>query len=106
MTVLEDIGHGAMVRGVVPGQSVQIVSAEWIGNQAVNLVYQAPDGGVSETTLYRDDEQRLAIEARGRTWSFDGDGALLRLVTEANRIALAHHFDPYLAIHTSVVDRN
>ena len=104
MTLLEDIGHGAMVRGIVPGQSVQIVSIEWIGNQAVNLVYRETDGAVSETTLYRDDEQRLGIDARGRTWSFDGDGALLRLVTEANRIALAHHFDPYLAIHTSLVD--
>ena len=104
MTVLEDIKRGAMVRGVVPGQSVQIVSAEWIGNQAVNLVYRAPDGGVKETTLYRDDEQRLSIDARGRSWAFDGDGALLRLVTEANRIALAHHFDPYLAIHSSLVD--
>jgi len=29
---------------------------------------------------------------------------MLRLVTEANRIKLAHHFDPYLAIHTSLVD--
>ena len=28
----------------------------------------------------------------------------LRLVTEANRIKLAHFFDPYLAIHTSLVD--
>ena len=104
MAVLEDVKPGAMVQGVVPGHSVQIVSADWIGNQAINLVYREPDGGVSETTLYRDDENRLGIEARGRSWSFDGDGNLLRLVTEANRIALAHHFDPYLAIHTSLVD--
>ena len=104
MTVLEDVKHGAMVRGVVPGHSVQIISADWIGNQAVNLVYRDPNGGVSEATLYRDDEHRLEIDTRGRAWSFDGDGALLRLVTEANRIELAHHFDPYLSIHTSLVD--
>ena len=104
MTVLDDVKPGAMIRGVVPGHSVRIVSVDWIGNQAINLVYREPDGGVSETTLYRDDENRLGIEARGRSWSFDGDGNLLRLVTEANRIALAHHFDPYLAIHTSLVD--
>ena len=104
MTGLEDIKHGAMVRGVAPGHSVQIISVDWIGNQAVNLVYRDPNGGVSETTLYRDDEHRLDIDARGRIWSFDGDGALLRLVTEANRIELAHHFDPYLSIHTSLVD--
>ena len=40
----------------------------------------------------------------GRPWSFDGDGALFRLVSEAQRIRLAHLFDPLLAVHTSVVD--
>ena len=104
MAALDDVKPGATVRGVVPGHSVRIVSVDWIGNQAINLVYREPDGGVSETTLYRDDENRLGIETRGRSWSFDGDGNLLRLVTEANRIALAHHFDPFLAIHTSLVD--
>ena len=104
MSVLDDVKPGATVRGVVPGHSVRIVSVDWIGSQAINLVFREPDGGVSETTLYRDDEARLEIEARGRSWSFDGDSNLLRLVTEANRIALAHHFDPYLAIHTSLVD--
>ena len=35
MTVLEDVKPGAMIRGVVPGHSGRIVSADWIGNQAV-----------------------------------------------------------------------
>ena len=104
MTVLDDIKPGAMIRGVAPGHSVGIVSVDWIGNQAINLVYREPDSVISDTTLYRDDEYRLSVEARGRSWSFGGDGNLLRLVTEANRIALAHHFDPYPAIHISLVD--
>ncbi len=104
MTALEDIHPDAAVRGIVADHPVRIVSVEWIGNQAVNLVYRQPDGDVSETTLYREDECRLGIETHGRNWSFDGDAGLLRLVTEADRIALAHHFDPYLAIHTSLVD--
>jgi hypothetical protein len=70
----------------------------------VNVVYRASSGAPSETTLYRDDEFRLKVEESGRMWSFDADGAMLRLVTEANRIKLAHYFDPYLAIHTSLVD--
>ena len=41
---------------------------------------------------------------QGRPWSFDGDGALFRLVSEAHRIRLAHLFDPVLAVHTSIVD--
>ena len=104
VTTLEDIKNGASVAGVVPNQTVEVVSVEWIGDQAINLVYRVPSGSVSETTLYRDDEHRLAVERRGTAWSFDADGSLLRLVTEANRIKLAHYFDPYLAIHTSLVD--
>jgi superfamily II DNA or RNA helicase len=104
VTRLEDIKNGASVAGVVPNQTVEAVSVEWIGDQAINLVYRIPGGSVSETTLYRDDEHRLAVEQRGRAWSFDADASLLRLVTEANRIKLAHYFDPYLAIHTSLVD--
>ena len=56
MADLEEVAPGAMIRGVIPGHAVQIVSVDWIGNQAINLVYREPDGGVSETTLYRDDE--------------------------------------------------
>ena len=41
---------------------------------------------------------------RAGRWSFDGDGALFRLVSEAHRIRLAHLFDPVLAVHTSLVD--
>ena len=40
----------------------------------------------------------------GRPWSFDGDGGLFRLVSEAHRIRLAHLFDPVLAVHTSLVE--
>ena len=41
---------------------------------------------------------------QGLPWSFDGDGQLFRLVSEALRIRLAHLFDPVLAVHTSLVD--
>lgn len=104
MISLEDIRNGAIVQGIAPNQSVQILSVDWIGDQAVNVVFRDQAGSVSEGTLYRDDEYRLELDARGRLWSFDADAGLLRLVTEANRIKLAHYFDPYLAIHTSLVD--
>lgn len=104
MTKLEDIRSGALVHGIAPGRSVQIVSVDWIGDQAINVVFRDPEGTVAESTLYRDDEHRLELAERGRAWSFDADGDQLRLVTEANRIKLAHYFDPYLAIHTSLID--
>ena len=104
MSVLEEIKPGTRVLGLAPAGSVEVVAVEWIGDQAVNVVYRPSAGPVAETTLYRDDEQRVAVESGGRQWVFDGDGALLRLVTEANRIKLAYLFDPYLAIHTSLVE--
>ena len=54
--------------------------------------------------LYRDREPTLEIAETGRPWSFDGDGKLFRLVSEAHRINLAYLFDPLLAVHTSMVD--
>lgn len=104
MTVLEDMKNGAVVQRIIPSQPVEIVSVDWIGQQAVNLVYRVPGGSVAETTLYRDDEHRLSVETRGHAWFFNADGALLRLLTEANHIKLAHFFNPYLAIYTSLVD--
>lgn len=104
MTKLEDVRNGSRLAGISPGASVDVVSVEWIGDQAINVVFRTHEGTVSETTLYRDDEHRLSVDRAGRPWSFEADAGLLRLVTEANRIKLAHYFDPYLAIHTSLVD--
>ena len=100
---LEEIENGATVEGIVPDQAVEVVSTEPIRNKALIVVYRT-SSGVSETILYREDEDRLSVEQGGRVWSFDADGCHLRLAVEAIRIKLAHFFDPYLAIHTSRVD--
>ena len=104
MQKLEDIKPGARVAGIVPAGVVELKSVEWVGSQAINVVFRDSNGTVAEATLYREDEPRLKLESTGRAWSLDADGAMLRLVTEANRIKLAHYFDPYLAIHSSLVD--
>ena len=81
-------------------RSVNVVGRVFTGE----LTYKTPSGTVANELLYRHDEARLEVVAKGRPWSFDGDGALFRLVSEAQRIRLAHLFDPLLAVHTSVVD--
>ena len=40
----------------------------------------------------------------GRAWRFAGDGASVRLVSEAQRLRLARPFDPLLAVRSSNVD--
>ena len=101
---LEDLRPRCAVRGVHPDGVVTVVSVQWFGSEALELTYKTPAGAVANELLYRHDETRLEVVARGRPWSFDGDGALFRLVSEAQRIRLAHLFDPVLAVHTSVVD--
>jgi SNF2 family DNA or RNA helicase len=101
---LEDLQPNAAVRGVLPDQLVTVVSVQWFGSQALELTYKGPSGRVANELLYRHDEPRLQVVEQGRPWSFDGDGRLFRLVSEAHRIRLAHLFDPVLAVHTSLVE--
>jgi superfamily II DNA or RNA helicase len=104
MIKLEDLQPNAAVRGIVPDGAVTVVSVQWFGTEALELTYKTAVGKVANELLYRHDEPRLAVLEKGRPWSFDGDGARFRLVSEAHRIRLAHLFDPVLAVHTSMVE--
>lgn len=104
MAKLEDLTRGAFVKGVLADAQVTVVDVQWHGSAAIELTYKDPTGRLDHELLYRHDEPRLEIAAVGCPWSFDGDGHLVRLVSEANRIRLAYLFDPHLAVHTSLVD--
>ena len=104
MAKLEDLQPNATVNGILPGCQVTVVGTQWFGSEALELTYKDAEGRVANVLLYRDDEDRLELVEQGRPWSFDGDGSLFRLVSEANRIRLAHLFDPVLAVHTSLVE--
>ena len=101
---LESLTPGSAVRGLIPDATAVVVSVQWFGSEALELTYKSADGKVANALLYRHDEPRLELVEQGRPWSFDGDGEMFRLVSEAQRIRLAHLFDPVLAVHTSVVD--
>ncbi len=101
---LEDLQPNAALRGILPDCAVTVVKVHWHGSEALELTYKDPMGKVANELLFRHDEPRLEIVEVGRPWSFDGDGGLFRLVSEAHRIRLAHLFDPVLAVHTSLVD--
>jgi len=88
----------------LPDCLVTVIDVKWYGSAAIELTYKDPTGKPNVVLLYRDREPTLEIGEAGRPWSFDGDGKLFRLVSEAHRINLAHLFDPLLAIHTSMVD--
>ena len=104
MSSLEDLRPNASVRGILPNCLVTVVNAQWFGSEALELTYKTRAGKVANELLYATTSLESRSSEQGRPWSFDGDGALFRLVSEAHRIRLAHLFDPVLAVHTSVVE--
>src|SRR6266852_5243965 len=104
MARLEQLTRGATVKGILPDALVTVVDVQWHGDVAITLTYRDVAGRLGNEILYRDREPSLEIVTVGFPWSFDGDGTLLRLVSEAYRIHLAHLFDPVLAVHTSLVE--
>ena len=104
MARLEELTVGAVVRGLSPHGAVTIEAVKWYGSDALEVTYKDSTGRLEQEMLYRDREPTLEVEAKGRSWSFDGDGELFRLVSEARRIRLAHLFDPHLAVHTSLIE--
>src|SRR6266702_4186767 len=104
MAKLEELTRGATVKGILPDALIMVVDVQWHGDMAITLTYRDAAGRLGNENLYRDREPSIEIATVGRPWSFDGDGSLLRLVSEAYRIHLAYLFDPVLAVHTSLID--
>jgi len=104
MARLEDLTPGAAVKGIIPDRQVTVVQTKWFGTNCIEITYKDTQGKLGNELLYRMSEPSLEIMTEGRPWSFDGDGALYRLVSEAHRIRLAHIFDPLMAVHTSLVE--
>ena len=104
MARLQDITAGSILRGILPGENVTVETVKWHGSDVAEVIYKAANGVPGTQLLYRDMERTLDLVEAARPWSFDADGDRLRLVAEAQRIRLAHLFDPYLAVHTSLVE--
>ncbi|MDA2938965.1 SNF2-related protein, partial [Acidobacteria bacterium AH-259-A15] len=104
MARLEELSTGTRLSGLAASGVSTIESVQWIGQQALKVIFRDGAGQLAERLLYRDDEPSLELVEIGRPWSFDGDGDLLRLVSEAYRINLAWLFDPYVAITTSIIE--
>ncbi len=104
MVRLEELTKGTQVRGILPNSLITIVDAQWHGSDVVELTYKDASGSLGHELMFRDREPTLESVTEGSPWSFTADGANFRLVSEAQRIRLAHLFDPLLAVHTSLVE--
>ena len=84
---LADLTPNAVVEGLVPGRPVTVVSNTPHGSAAATIVFRDESTGkVDDQLVFQSDEHKLRIVSAGRSWAFDADGALFRLVAEAHRI--------------------
>jgi SNF2 family DNA or RNA helicase len=104
MAALEELRAGTVLKGILANSNVTVIDAKWVGNVAVELTYKDNAGNVGNELLFRDREPTIEVVQKGLPWSFTADGEMLRLTSEAYRIRLAYLFDPYLAVHTSMIE--
>lgn len=104
MATLEDLKPNYQVKGLLPNDTVTILSVQWHGADIVEVFYRGTTGKLGNELLFRDRQADLEILAPGSPWAFDADPSLFRLVSEAYRIRMAYLFDPWLAIHLSQVE--
>ena len=104
MAHLEDITVNSVVRGIHPVSAVTVKHARMHGADTLEVTYTDAEGRPGTQLLFRDQEGQLEIVQKTRPLSFTADGALFRLVSEAQRLRLGFLFDPMIAVNTSAVD--
>ena len=107
MAKLEDLTPGVFVQGIpaVPNEVCEITGVKQFGRDAVEITYKIKSTDrIESKLLMRDDEQRLRITENASPWSFGTPGDRFRLASEAQRIQMAHLFDPHLAVNTSNIE--
>ena len=98
-----DITAGTRLAGVVADGDVTVVALEAHGETSATLTYRTSDGHLGERILTCDDLAGIT-EVSQRRWTFDADGAMFRLASEARRMKWAHLADPFAAVDTSNID--
>ncbi|WP_274435613.1 hypothetical protein [Alicyclobacillus sp. ALC3] len=83
---LEDIKKDEIIEGILPHDSVRIVSAEPIGQDAVNVVFRTPTGVLQEQTLFQGHEPSLSLVEAGLPWSFDAGGDDFKLAVRLTAV--------------------
>lgn len=104
MVRLEDLAPGMILKGIRPQSTITIIAVTRHGADSAEIVYKDAEGGLGAQLFYRTDMDRLEEVTSSLPWSFTGDGATFKLVTEAYRIHLAYLFDPLIAVHMSLVE--
>ncbi len=92
-----------MVSGLEPSDLVEILRIIPFGSKKLLEGVGTQSHRVIKRPL-SEDELASLILVRGKAHTFQGDPGLFLLAAEAERIRIAHQFDPLFAVNSSIVD--
>lgn len=103
MSDISDIVPGDIVSGLEPSELVEVQRVAPFGSK----VLVEGIGVITRRQVKRPlSSEALAslTKVRGKTFTLKGDATLFLLGVEAERIRIAHQFDPLFAVNSSIVD--
>ena len=103
LSALSDVRAGLRYDGVVAGDHVTVIAIEFHGPTSATITYRSSSGRLGECLVSAADLERISPVAE-RRWTFDADGAMFRLASEARRMKWAHLADPFAAVDTSNIE--
>ena len=86
---LSELTAGMRLSGVVAGSDVTVVAAVLHGTVSGTLTHRTADCVLGERLITVADLADIS-EAAESHWSFDADGAMFKLASEARRMQMAH----------------
>src|SRR5690349_16641505 len=98
---ISDFGRltpGTRVIGLAGSGPAEILAVELHGENAATVTWTDEEGRTDRRVIYADVLAGLRLVAPRRRWGFAADAADFLLASEAQRLRLAHLFDPMLAV--------
>ncbi|RLB03096.1 MAG: hypothetical protein DRG59_12020 [Deltaproteobacteria bacterium] len=98
-----NLAPGDVVSGLEPSELVEIHRIAPFGNKILVEGVGVQSRRVIKRPLAAE-ELSVLVKVRGQAHTFDGDPNAFLLGAEAERIRIAHQFDPLFAVNSSIVD--
>ena len=64
MARLEDIVVDSYVSGIESNEIVTVVAVKWVGNNAINVIYQDSRGNLGNKMIYREMAEGIEIQEK------------------------------------------
>lgn len=82
---LEEITKGALLNGILPGQTVQIITVEPVGSDSLQIYFEKSDRTLGQRIHFHMHETAVDFAVYGNTWSFNALGDKYSLAAEAGK---------------------